>query len=273
MKYIFVSSVILGLETLKELVDMNLKPVAVLTQKKNILKKKSGGVDFKQFCNKKKIICKEIKNINDESTVQYLEKKSIDWLFIIGWSQLASSKILKLPKYGSIGIHPTLLPTGRGRAPIPWSIIKKLKYTGVTLFLLKKNADAGNIIDQLKIKITKNETATSLYKKIVILHKKIIRKNITKIKNNNFKEKKQHISKGSYWQKRNPEDGEIFQSFTTEKAYRYIRALTHPYPGAFIRLGSNKLIIWNAAISNNRPKRDYIKMKDGYVILKEISIC
>jgi len=244
-----------------------------LTQKENILKNKSGGIDFKEFCNKKKIICKAIKNINDESIVRYLEKLNIDWLFIVGWSQLASNKILKLPKYGSIGIHPTLLPIGRGRAPIPWSIIKKLKYTGVTLFLLKQNADTGNIIDQLKIKISRNETASSLYKKIAILHKKIIRKNIKKIKDNNFKEKKQQISKGSYWQKRNPEDGEIFQSFTTDKAYRYIRALTHPYPGAFIRLGSKKLIIWNATISNNRPNRDYIKMRDGYIILKEISIC
>ena len=38
-------------------------------------------------------------------------------------------------------MHPTLLPVGRGRAAIPWAIIKGLDKTGVTMFKLDEGVD------------------------------------------------------------------------------------------------------------------------------------
>ncbi len=35
-------------------------------------------------------------------------------------------------------MHPTLLPKGRGRASIPWAILKNLPETGVTMFRLNE---------------------------------------------------------------------------------------------------------------------------------------
>jgi methionyl-tRNA formyltransferase len=74
----------------------------------------------------------KLNNINDADVAEVLKKYEIDWLFIIGWSQIASADFLKVPNKGVIGAQPMLLPTGRGRAAVPWVILKGLEKTGVT---------------------------------------------------------------------------------------------------------------------------------------------
>ena len=63
-----------------------------------------------------------------------------------------------------------------------------------------------------------------------------------------------------YWEKRTPEDGLIDLSIGKENKYRLIRAVTRPYPGAFLYTKNRKLIIWGA---------DYDKSSDTLTI-KEI---
>ena len=38
--------------------------------------------------------------------------------------------------------------------------------------------------------------------------------------------------------------GEINVNMSVSKAHRFIRALTHPYPGAFLRIDDKKITIW-----------------------------
>ena len=70
-------------------------------------------------------------------------------------------------------MHPTLLPEGRGRAPIPWTIVRSLNSTGVTAFLLEEEPDAGGIILQRAISVDSAETATTLFEKIGRLHEEL----------------------------------------------------------------------------------------------------
>ena len=69
-----------------------------------------------------------------------------------------------------IGAHPTLLPKGRGRAAIPWAIIKGLDSTGLTFFKMDKGVDTGDILQQIEIPITKDETSNTLYDKVNTAH-------------------------------------------------------------------------------------------------------
>jgi methionyl-tRNA formyltransferase len=54
---------------------------------------------------------------------------------------------------------------------------------------------------------------------------------------------------------RKPEDGIIdWHSMSALKLYNWIRAQSHPYPGAFTYLGNNKVTIWKSSLTNiNRP--------------------
>ena len=72
----------------------------------------------------------------------------------------------------------------------------------------------------------------------------------------------QDHSQATQWPGRKPEDGEIFSTMTMEEADRMVRAVTHPYPGAFYRSGEGVLRIWSAKVS---PEKGTIPLADGWL--------
>ena len=50
----------------------------------------------------------------------------------------------------------------------------------------------------------------------------------------------------TYYPKRTPQDGIIDWNKSTEEIYNLIRAVTHPFPGAFSFLSKSKVYIWQA---------------------------
>ena len=272
MRYGFVTCVQLGLSCMKKIYEENFHLNLVITLNDNMAKNKSGRVYLDKFCKEKGIDLIKCKNFNSNNILNKINEYNIDWLFIIGWSQIASEKLLSIPNCGALGIHPTLLPKGRGRAPIPWAIIKGLKKTGVTLFKLDRGIDTGMIGSQIEISISVNETSKTLYAKVNNAHKDLIKGVMPLLENKKLKFIKQDESQKTVWPKRKPEDGEIKNKNEIDKAYCLIRALTHPYPGAFIKIPEGKLIIWEAVKTNDEYKGKKIKFKDGILGLKKFEI-
>ena len=138
MKIAFCTCVELGKSCIEEVYDLGGNFELLITLKDDILTKKSGRIYLDNIAKKNNTQLLKIKHINDDIVIETLKKKNIDWLFIIGWSQIASEKVLNSCNKGVIGAHPTLLPRGRGRASIPWAIIKGLDNTGLTFFKMDK---------------------------------------------------------------------------------------------------------------------------------------
>ena len=273
MKFAFVTCVELGFSCIKEIYNIGEKIDTIITLKDKKAINKSGRVYLDQYCMKKKIQLFKVENINEILCENILMNGNFDWIFIIGWSQIANEKILKIPKNGIIGAHPTLLPEGRGRASIPWAILKGLKYTGVSFFKMNSGIDTGEIIHQEKILISKDENATTLYEKINSAHITGISKIIPRLKNMNYILLKQDKRKASYWPGRKPEDGEIDLKGSVIKAEKLIRATSRPYPGAFFIKGSKKIIIWKAKIIDNSKifKKNILVFSDGVLLLEDVS--
>jgi methionyl-tRNA formyltransferase len=224
---------------------------------------KSGRIYLDDFARKHSISLLKINHVNDDEVKKTLKENEIDYLFIIGWSQIADNELIRIPKHGTFGIHPTMLPEGRGRAAIPWTIIKGLKQTGVTLFQLDEGVDTGPIVKQLVIPVEKQETATTLYEKVNKAHEELIGKVYLHMQSGKIELKTQDNSKATEWEGRTPADGEIFPYMTVEEADQLIRATTHPYPGAFVHTPEGKKIIWKAEISNSKEAHNPLLLKDG----------
>ena len=80
------------------------------------------------------------------------------------------------------GMHPTLLPRHRGRAAIPWTILSGVARTGVTLFEIDDpSADSGPIIGRREVDVAPDETATTLYDKLLEAHVELIREHVPQI--------------------------------------------------------------------------------------------
>jgi len=233
MKFAFCTCVQLGMSCIEAAVKEGFKFELLITLHDHKATKKSGRVYLDAISEKNDIDLLKIDHINDSVVSETLKEREIDWLFIIGWSQIASEETIKAPKLGVIGAHPTLLPEGRGRAAIPWAIIKGLEQTGVTFFKMDQGVDTGEILAQEIIPIEERETATTLYKKVDVAHVSLFLDTLPKLISGNYSLQKQDDSKATYWEGRTPADGEITPDMTTEDIDRLIRASTDPYPGAF----------------------------------------
>ncbi|KKP94056.1 MAG: Methionyl-tRNA formyltransferase [Parcubacteria group bacterium GW2011_GWA1_36_12] len=200
------------------------------------------------------------KNINDSKTVLSIKKLTPDLILLFGLSQIVKKEILEIPRIGILGTHPTLLPKNRGRAPIPWSILKGLKKSGLTFFYLDQSADTGDIVDQMSWKITGRNDATSLYRKMTFAGKKMLVRTLPKIAKG-IERRTPQPQKSNYWPARKPSDGKISWNKSYLRVDRLIRATTKPYPGAFCFWNGYKIIIWKS-----KPLDNNLSFKVGTVI-------
>lgn len=267
MKFAFVTCVQIGLSCMEAIYDVNGSLDLIISIPDEKAKKKSGRIYVDDFAEKHNIPVIKSNHVNDAVVVESIKAHNIDWLFIIGWSQIASKKVIETPNIGTIGAHPTLLPVGRGRAAIPWAIIKGLEKTGVSFFKMDEGVDTGLILGQEEVPILPTETALTLYNKVNIAHETLIKKLFVNLQNSNVEGKEQDESKASYWEGRKPKDGELLETMSVNQVDRLVRATTKPYPGAFIIRDTKKITIWKGIMSGQRIESNVyhqIVLKDGF---------
>ncbi len=267
MKFAFVTCVKIGLSCMEAIYEIGGKLDLIISIPDEKAKKKSGRIYVDDFASKHNVPVVKTNHINDKAAVDAISEYSIDWLFIIGWSQIASKEVIDAPKYGAIGAHPTLLPEGRGRAAIPWAIIKGFNKTGVTFFKMNEGVDTGLILDQEEIPISHEENASTLYNKVNIAHETLIKKLYKKLQSNDIIGIEQDERKATYWEGRKPKDGEINSQMNMVEVDRLVRATTKPYPGAFYLTGNKKIIVWKGFLSEDKQNDKIlfeIKLSDGF---------
>lgn len=227
---------------------------------------KSGRVYLDDICRQHNTPLLKVRHINDETAVAAIAQYQLDWLFIIGWSQIASSAVLRAPSRGVLGIHPTLLPVGRGRAAIPWAILKRLPETGVTLFQLAEGIDTGPIVAQRRISLPADADAGWLYARVNSAHVELIREVMPKLSADALVPTPQDETQATIWPGRKPEDGLIDLNGSVCDAACLVRALTRPYPGAFTYVDGRKITVWEARVIGE-PKQgtQCLKFRDGYL--------
>lgn len=249
MRFGFVTCVQLGLSCMEAIYEVGGRLDLVMTLKDDQAVSKVGRVYVDTFCARHEIPLLKARNINDVEVVKAVREAGIDWLFVIGWSQIAGAEILAAPTQGALGMHPSLLPEGRGRAAIPWAILKGLGQTGVTLFKLGDGVDTGDIVAQEVIPISATTDARELYQAVDEAHVHLIKKAFPKLANGQLRAVAQDDSLATYWPKRTAEDGLIDLSGSVHDAERLVRAVTRPYPGAFFLDDGVKVIVWRATVA------------------------
>ena len=65
--------------------------------------------------------------------------------------------------------------------------------------------------------------------------------------------------------RRRPDDGLIDWSQNSLCVYNFIRALTHPYPGAFSYVGGERIIIWRSSLMPSENKNSAFGTFGGFV--------
>jgi methionyl-tRNA formyltransferase len=184
------------------------------------------------------------------------------------YRHLIPESVLALAPLGAFNLHGSLLPAYRGRAPVNWMLVNGEREAGVTLHQMVARADAGDIVGQRAVAIDDSDNALTLYRKLVPLGLELITELHPKIVAGAAPRRKMDLSKGSYFGRRKPEDGRIDWRWPARRIFNLVRAVTHPYPGAFCFVGGRKLLVWEAKIgaengSLGEPGRVVRETADG----------
>tara|TARA_B110000014_G_C20088880_1_gene569834 strand:- start:588 stop:1169 length:582 start_codon:yes stop_codon:yes gene_type:complete len=144
--------------------------------------KKAKGLKYADL-NKiqKKIINFKKKSSAETNILNILNKKKINFICLAGFMKVLSKKFISKFPGKIINIHPSLLPKYKGLNTHLRVLQNNEKFSGCTVHHVNKHIDAGEIIMQKKIKISKNETVNSLSKKILMEEHKLYPKAISKI--------------------------------------------------------------------------------------------
>jgi methionyl-tRNA formyltransferase len=197
------------------------------------------------------------------------------YLLVIGWSYLVGGDILSIPAFGGIGMHPSPLPLGRGQAPIPWTIIKGLKRTALSVFFLAAAADAGPVIASHDLDVRENETSASLFYRVGHAHFTAGLELADSIGSGAVTARVQDEAAATRWPRRRPADGEISGAMTAAEIDALVRALLGPYPRAFAWAAGERVPIRGverSAPDAGRPgpdgrRRIPLRCADGLVYL------
>jgi methionyl-tRNA formyltransferase len=231
----------------------------------------SGGIDLTQFVTG--VPVRKAAKVNAPDSMAWIRSLAPDILLVVGWTQLVSAELLSVPRVAALGFHASLLPKYRGRAPVNWAIINGEKQTGNTMMVLEPGADEGDIVAQRVIEISDEDDCGTIYEKVSLTEAEMLADVLPLIRASKMPRRRQNSSEATVMPRRRPEDGIIDWSWSSRRLYDWIRALTHPYPGAFSFTGPDKLTIWKSSlqISMPAPARDSIGSlhidSDGYPIV------
>jgi methionyl-tRNA formyltransferase len=221
--------------------------VAIVTLPGPVDPSRSGQCPFDDVAARLGARLVETADVNAPETIEAVRASGADAIFVVGWSQLVREDFIALGPKGVFGMHPSLLPRHRGRAPIPWAILSGLARTGVTLFeIVDATADSGPIVGQVAVPVARDETATTLFDKLARAHVELIREYVPLLVADTAPRLPQDPRRASAWPKRTPADGIIDWETRAPYLHDWVRAQTRPYPGAFTYLGEEKLVVWRA---------------------------
>lgn len=179
-----------------------------------------------------------------------------DVFIVAAYNKIISQEIINIPKFKTIGVHPSLLPNYRGPSPIQTAILNGDKKTGIDLFLIDKEIDHGPVLFSTECDILENEDYEKLEKKLAELGAQLLIENLPKYLDGKIKQIEQKHEKATFTKKFLTEDGKVdLIKDAPELIFNKIRAL-NPDPGVFTKVktknGEKRIKLLEAEIKEGK---------------------
>ena len=195
-----------------------------------------------------RIACLTPASPNLPEVVDTVRDVAPDLILSVWYRRLLGPELLALPRVAGLNLHGSLLPAYRGRAPLNWVLANGEPRTGVTLHHMTAAADAGDIVAQRAIDIDPDDTALTLYKRMTRVGVELLLETYPAVLGGTAPRVPQDHARATTVSRRRPEDGRIAWTWPAARIFNMIRAVAHPYPGAFVGDGPARVSLWAASI-------------------------
>jgi len=175
---------------------------------------------------------------NQGSLLDFVKKIEPDLIIVCYYGQKIPVEVINFPNFGSLNIHPSLLPNYPGSSPAVWAILKGEKESGVTILKMNEEFDKGKIIAQEKEKITDEDTPETLYERLFTIGANLLIKILPGYLSGKIIPQNQSPRTSCYASRLSRNSGKIDWSKSPEELERFIRAMS-PWPSAWIEVEIN----------------------------------
>ncbi|MBF0409936.1 MAG: methionyl-tRNA formyltransferase [Candidatus Riflebacteria bacterium] len=225
----------------------------------------NNSVSFENFCAEKNIPLLIVEDINNITSLSKLKQFDSDYI-LSTWPKILSNAILSIPRYFTIGSHPTPLPMSRGRHPLHWLICLGIPNTALTFFRMDNGIDTGSILLQKYFPVGNsihdaNSNMSNAAKEAIFL----LVDTLTKYPE--FKGTKQEENYSNYWRKKDIHDITLDPRMSASMALRIVNSFSPPYPGAVLIISREESlrILSGSIVSVSTKFPNWKNYEHGYI--------
>lgn len=253
MRIVFLGTPECVLHPLKYLVEESShEVVAVVSQpsKKKGRGQKFSGSPVTQYAIEKGLIHFEPFKASSKEFLEQLAALKPDLCLTCAYGKILTTKFLKIPKRGTINIHPSELPKYRGATPVPAALLDGLSETSISVLFTVKALDAGNIIVQIPAAIGPKEKSDELLDRLFEESIEPLKEALVKLEDPNFEGVPQDDSKATECKKIEKEDGLVDWSKPAQETFNRYRAFS-PWPGTFTFFKNKRIVLTQIDFEEN----------------------
>lgn len=135
--------------------------------------------------------------------------------------------LLALPAHGWLNLHPSLLPAYRGPAPLFWAIRNGERTIGVTVHRMVEALDAGPILLQTTIDIADGIYGEDLEARCARIGGDLMVETVRRLEAGTITPQPQLEAEASTYSSPSAEDFHVPTSWPAQRAYNFIRGVSH----------------------------------------------
>ncbi|SFK81190.1 methionyl-tRNA formyltransferase [Nitrosomonas aestuarii] len=249
MKIIFAGTPVFAATALDALLETKHEIALVLTQPDRPAGRgmKMVASAVKQSADMHGLSLLQPQSLKEHALHTQLSAINADVMIVAAYGLILPEAVLKIPRYGCLNIHASILPRWRGAAPIQRAILAGDKDTGITIMQMDTGLDTGAMLLKENLDISQDDTTQTLHDKLCRLGAHTIIKALSLYEQQKLTPVQQDESQACYAAKIKKTEAQINWQQSAEEIERKVRAF-NPAPGAYSLFRGNKIKIWQAKV-------------------------
>lgn len=188
--------------------------------------------------------------LRDPAVLETLSQWAPDLGVVVAYGKLIPAELLRLPRFGMINVHASLLPKYRGASPVHRAIMDGERETGVTIMQVVEALDAGDMLARETRPIGPDETSDAVERDLAAMGARLLLAVVDRLEAGTVSPEKQDDARSTYAPRLRKEEGLVDWSLPAQQIHDRVRGL-YPWPHAFTYLDGARLILLQTKVAES----------------------
>ena len=203
----------------------------------------------------------------DISLIEWINMINADVVFVFMFPKKIPTTVLQIPRHGFVNFHGGKLPQYRSPVPDFWTIRNGEKKGTLTAHFMDGNFDSGQILNEVNVTITENETSGTLISKFGRVLSFCMERTIEEIEKGNtgIQQDESH----AHFYKKPKQDDLLcnFEVLNANQVHSLVCASIPQFKGAFVKIGNRPVRIQQTSLLQ---KQDQPLLKPGIIFIDRV---